>query len=118
MSQDRTIEQFLHDMRDTAAGVAHLVATTDRETFMTSPTGSWAIERGIMQLGEIASQLRARHSDYVEMHLELDPPGMRSARNLVVHGHATIDRARIWRIAAEKAPTVGAAAASLLRDHP
>ena len=73
MSQDRTIEQFLHDMRDTAVGVAHLVATTDRETFMTSPTGSWAIERGIMQFGEIA---------------------------------------------VEKAPTVGAAAAQLLRDHP
>jgi uncharacterized protein with HEPN domain len=118
MGQDRTIEQFLHDMRDTAAGVAHLVATTDRGTFTTSPTGSWAIERGIMQLGEVASQLRARHGDYMEIHPELDPPGMRSARNLVVHGYATIDRARIWPIAVEKAPTVGAAAASLLRDHP
>lgn len=43
MGQDRTIEQFLHDMRDTADGLARLVADTDRETFMTSPTGSWAI---------------------------------------------------------------------------
>ena len=116
MGQDRSIEQFLRDMRDAADGVANLVATTDRETFMTSPTGSWAIERGIIQLGEIASQLRARHGDYVETHPELDPPGMRSARNIVVHGYATIDRARIWRIAVEKAPTVGAAADSLLLD--
>jgi hypothetical protein len=46
MSQDRSIEQFLHDLRDTADGVARLVADTDRETFMTSFTGSWAIERG------------------------------------------------------------------------
>jgi len=116
MGQDRSIEQFLRDMRDAADGVANLVATTDRETFMTSPTGSWAIERGIIQLGEIACQLRARHGDYVETHPELDPPGMRSARNIVVHGYATIDRARIRRIAVEKAPTVGAAADSLLLD--
>ena len=92
MSQDRTTEQFLRDMRDTADGVGLLVAVTDRETFMNSPTGSWAIECGIIQLGEIASQLRNRHGDYVEAHPELDPPGMRSARNIVVHGYATIDR--------------------------
>ena len=53
MSQDRSIEQFLHDLRDTADGVARLVADTDRETFMTSFTGSWAIERGIIQLGDL-----------------------------------------------------------------
>lgn len=108
--------QFLYDLRDTADGVARLVADTDRETFMTSPTGSWAIERGIIQLGEIASQLRARHGDYVATHPELDPPGMRSARNIVVHGYATIDRARIWQIAVQKVPTVGGAADSLLLD--
>ena len=100
----------------TADGVARLVADTDRETFMTVPTGSWAIERGIIQLGEVASQLRARHGDYVEAHPGLDPPGMRAARNIVVHGYATIDRARIWRIAVEKVPVVGATAGSLLRD--
>ncbi|NTW29036.1 MAG: DUF86 domain-containing protein [Coriobacteriia bacterium] len=110
MSQDRTIEQFLHDMRDTADGVAQLVAGTDRRTFMTSSTGSWAIERGIIQLGEIASQLRNRHGNYVEAHPELDPPGMRSARNIVVHGYATIDRARVWQIAVEKVSAVGDAA--------
>jgi uncharacterized protein with HEPN domain len=115
MSQDRAIEQFLCDMRDTADGVARLVAETDRATFMTSPTGSWAIERGIIQLGEIASQLRNRHEEYVGSHPELDPPGMRSARNIVVHGYATIDRSRIWQIAVEKVPTVGDAADSLLR---
>ena len=65
---------------------------------------------------EIASQLRSRHAEYVEAHLELDPPGMRSARNIVVHGYATIDRARIWQIAIEKVPTVGEVAGSLLRD--
>jgi uncharacterized protein with HEPN domain len=116
MSQDRTIEQFLRDMRDTANGVARLVADTDRETFMTSPTGSWAIERGIIQLGEIASQLRNRHGEHVEAHPELDPPGMRSARNIVVHGYATIDRSRIWQIAVEKVPAVGDAADSLLLE--
>jgi uncharacterized protein with HEPN domain len=116
MSQDRTIEQFLLDMRETADGVALLVAATDREAFMTSPTGSWAIERGIIQLGEIASQLRNRHADYVEAHAELDPPGMRSARNIVVHGYATIDRGRIWQIAVEKVPAVGAAARALMGD--
>ena len=116
MSQDRTIEQFLRDMRETADGVARLVATTDRETFMTSPTGSWAIERGIIQLGEIAFQLRARHGDYVDTHPEIDPPGMRSARNIVVHGYATIDRSRIWQIAVDRVPTVGMAADSLLLD--
>ena len=116
MSQDRAIEQFLGDMRDTANGVARLVAETDRETFMNSPTGSWAIERGIIQLGEIASQLRIRHEEYVEAHPEIDPPGMRSARNIVVHGYATIDRGRIWQIAVEKVPVVGEAADLLLRD--
>jgi uncharacterized protein with HEPN domain len=116
MSQDRTIEQFLVDMRDTANGVARLVAETDRETFMTSSTGSWAIERGVIQLGEIASQLRSRHEVFVEAHPEIDPPGMRSARNIVVHGYATIDRGRIWQIAAEKVPAVGDAADSLLRS--
>jgi len=117
MKQDRTIEQFLRDMRDTADGVALLVTGTDRETFMTSPTGSWAIERGIIQLGEIASQLRARHGEYVEAHPELDPPGMRSARNIVIHGYATIDRGRIWQIAVDRVPAVGEAAASLLGDR-
>ena len=38
MGQDRTIEQFGHDLRDTVDGVARLVADTDRETFMTSFT--------------------------------------------------------------------------------
>jgi uncharacterized protein with HEPN domain len=40
---------------------------------------------------------------------------MRSARNIVVHGYATIDRGRIWQIAVEKVPTVGDAADSLVR---
>jgi uncharacterized protein with HEPN domain len=44
--------------------------------------------------------------------------GMRSARNIIVHGYATIDRGRIWQIAVEKVPKVGVAADSLLLDHP
>jgi uncharacterized protein with HEPN domain len=59
-----------------------------------------------MQLGEIASQLRNRHEEYVEAHPELDPPGMPSARNIVLHGYATIDRGRISRIAVEKVTRV------------
>jgi uncharacterized protein with HEPN domain len=41
---------------------------------------------------------------------------MRSARNIVVHGYATIDRGRIWQIAVEKVPAVGAAARALMGD--
>ncbi|MCX6372541.1 MAG: DUF86 domain-containing protein [Actinobacteria bacterium] len=41
---------------------------------------------------------------------------MRSARNIVVHGYATIDRARIWQIAVERVPRVGEAVESLLLD--
>jgi uncharacterized protein with HEPN domain len=42
---------------------------------------------------------------------------MRSARNIVIHGYATIDRGRIWQIAVDRVPAVGEAAASLLGDR-
>jgi len=116
MSQDRSIQQYLADMRETAAGIADLVARTDPDTFMNSPTGSWAIERGIIQLGEIASQMRSRHPEYLDEHPSLDPPGMRSARNIVVHGYATIDRTRVWQIAVERVPSLREAAESLLGE--
>lgn len=115
MTQDRSLEQFLEDMRDTAIGISSLVKETDRETFLGTPTGSWAIERGVIQLGEIATQMRARFPEYLEANPELDPPGMRAARNAVVHGYATIVRERVWEMALEGAPAVGRAAEAHLR---
>ena len=116
MSQDRTIEQFLYDMRDAADLVNKFVAETDEATFTSAPGGSWAIERGVIQLGEIATQMRKRHSEYVDAHPELDPAGMRALRNIVVHGYATIKLDRIWSLAVDKVPALGDAAAAALRE--
>jgi len=120
MSQDRSIEQFLRDMRQTADLVSRFVAETDELTFTTEPGASWAIERGVIQLGEIASQMRDRHPEYMEEHPELDPAGLRALRNIVVHGYAQLDLDRVWQIAIENVPGLGdrahAALVELTRD--
>ncbi|MDO9557236.1 MAG: DUF86 domain-containing protein [Coriobacteriia bacterium] len=115
MAQDRTIEQFLSDMHETAQGIAAEIAKTDRDTFLNTVTGSWAVERGVIQMGEIAVQMRERHPDFVVAHPALDPEGMRGARNIVVHGYAVISRERVWSMAINRAPEVGELAGALLR---
>ena len=102
----RSLEQYLLDMRETAQGVVELVATLDTDTFLNTVTGSWALERGIIQLGEIAVQMRQQWPEYVAAHPELAPDGMRNARNIVVHGYAIIDRERILRMAAKDTPAL------------
>jgi uncharacterized protein with HEPN domain len=105
---------FLWDARDAADAIAGFIADTAFEYYETNSLLHSAVERKLEIIGEALNQLSR-----IEPALAAQIPELArivAFRNLLIHGYAVVDHARVWRILHESLPSVRAAAMSLLDE--
>jgi uncharacterized protein with HEPN domain len=93
-------EQILEDLFETAEKLATLVAK-GKEHFLTEIEGQWAIERGILNIGEYATVLSV---EFKEAHPEVDWKRIIGMRTFLAHAYHMIDEERVWQAASVKVP--------------
>jgi uncharacterized protein with HEPN domain len=94
----RDMRAFLWDIQEAAAAIEGFVAGLDVLHYSASDVVRSAVERKFEIIGEALGQiakrdpeLRRRIPDYREII---------AFRNLLIHGYATIEHSRVWKICA------------------
>ncbi len=111
----RDPRSLLWDARDAADTITAMVreksfADFDRDVVLRS-----AVERQFEIVGEALSQL-ARLDKPMADRIP-DHRAVIAFRNILIHGYAVIDRARVWRIVQDDLPRLRASLNSLLEQH-
>jgi uncharacterized protein with HEPN domain len=110
----RDARSYLWDIQRAADAIVKFIAGLDAETYAATEVIHSAVERKFEIIGEAFSQL-----------LKLDPllarhiPDIRNIiafRNVLIHGYATVQHDRVWRIIAESLPSLRAAVTALLNE--
>lgn len=111
----RDARAYLWDVARAAEAIEQFVAGLDVESYAASELVHSAVERKFEVIGEALGQLA-----------KLDPamaariPDLREIvafRNLLIHGYAVVEHARVLGIARSSLPGLRAAVATLLGDH-
>jgi uncharacterized protein with HEPN domain len=104
----------LWDVREAADAIAGFVAGVDFETYAKSSLIHSAVERKFEIVGEALSNLRNAAPELAERIPEIGQ--IIAFRNLLIHGYAVVDHARVWRITQVSLPALRNAAAALLEE--
>lgn len=105
---------FLWGARNAADLIVEFVQGLDFEAFRKSAVVQAAVERKFQIIGEALNQLSRLSQDIAARIPELHE--IVAFRNVLVHGYAAIDEARVWRISSESLPSLRAAVAEILDD--
>lgn len=97
-----------------AVAIFQVLSGVDFETYEASLLIRSAVERQFEIIGEALAAL-ARHDPIMAAKIE-DVGQIIAFRNLLIHGYATVEHGRVWRIAREALPPLKAAVESLLED--
>ena len=93
---------YLWDAREAINAIAVFTSNRTREDFQLDLMLCSAVERQFEIVGEALSQLARR-----DQALAGQIPDLRqivSFRNILVHGYAVVDRARVWRVVVDELP--------------
>ena len=110
----RDSRSYLWDVRQAADAILGFIAGLDVQTYAETEIVHSAVERKFEIIGEAPSQLA-----------KLDPalagriPDIRDIiafRNVLIHGYAAIEHARVWRIAEAFLPRLRVAVDALLDE--
>ncbi len=110
----RDPKSLLWDARDAADVIAVITAGKTFAEFDRDIVLRSAVERQFEIVGEALAQL-ARLDPAIAARV----PDLREIiafRNVLIHGYALIDRARVWRVVEENLPQLRAALAELLAE--
>lgn len=110
----RDPKSLLWDAQEAADAIAAMTAGKDFAAFDGDIVLRSAVERQFEIIGEALSQL-AR----LDAALAARIPALREIvafRNILIHGYAVIDRARVWRSTQEDLPGLRAALSALLSE--
>jgi uncharacterized protein with HEPN domain len=108
----RDPKSLLWDARDAADALAAMTAGKDFAAFDGDIVLRSAVERQFEIIGEALGQL-AR----IDAALAARVPDLREIvafRNILIHGYAVIDRARVWRAVVDDLPRLRAALNALI----
>ena len=111
----RDSKTLLWDARDAASAISSMTAGKSFADFDTDIVLRSAVERQFEILGEALAQL-AR----LDAALAAKVPDLREIvafRNVLIHGYALIDRARVWRTVEDDLPALRAALDDLPGDQ-
>ena len=110
----RDARALLWDVNSAAASISEFLEGMTAESYAASPLVHSAVERKFEIIGEALAAL-----------VQLDPelakriPDVRQIiafRNLLIHGYATIDHSRVWRIAQTFLPALKTAIATMIEE--
>ena len=108
----RNPKSLLWDAREAAEVIAAVTAGKSFADFDRDIVLRSAVERQFEIIGEALAQL-AR----IDAAMALKVPDLRQIiafRNVLIHGYATVDPARVWRVIEDNLPPLRAALAELL----
>lgn len=110
----RDARAYLWDVRESADAIFGFLAGLDLAGYASTPMVYSAVERKFEIIGEALGQLVKIEPAYA-----LRIPELREIiafRNLLIHGYAAVDHARVWRIAHESLPSLRHTANQLLEE--
>src|SRR5271170_2982018 len=110
----RDIRAFLWDIQQAADAIERFVTGLDSLGYSASDVVRSAVERKFEIIGEALGQIAKRDPE-----LARRIPDYREIiafRNLLIHGYATIEHARVWNITQSSLPSLRAAATALLQE--
>ena len=110
----RDSRTYLWDVQAAADAIEMFVAGLDPRLYAAAAVVHSAVERKFEIIGEALSQL-ARQDPTLAAQI----PGLGEIiafRNVLIHGYAVVDHARVWRIIESSLPGLRAAVAALLDE--
>jgi uncharacterized protein with HEPN domain len=110
----RDAKSLLWDARDAATAISNMTAGKSFPDFDTDLVLRSAVERQFEILGEALNRL-----DRLDSRLAAKIPDLREIvafRNILIHGYAVIDRARVWRAVQDDLPSLRAVLQDLLEE--
>jgi uncharacterized protein with HEPN domain len=110
----RDVRAYLWDIDQAAQSIERFIDRLDIEAYARNEIVHAAVERKFEIIGESLSQLAKRDSA-----LAARIPRTREIiafRNLLIHGYALIEHARVWRIAHESLPALHGVVVKLINE--
>jgi uncharacterized protein with HEPN domain len=110
----RDPRSLLWDIAEAAAAIDGFTEGLDLERYTQSPLVHSAVERKFEIIGEALGQLAK-----LDPHLAARIPNAREIiafRNLLIHGYAMVEQARVFRTARESLPALQEQVATLLAE--
>ena len=111
----RDPKSLLWDAREAATAIAGMTASRSFADFDSELVLRSAVERQFEILGEALNRL-----DRLNATLAAKIPDLRQIvafRNILIHGYAVIDRARVWRAVQDDLPPLRATLDAILVDQ-
>ena len=105
---------YLWDVREAADAILGFIADLDFVTYAVSPLIHSAVERKFEIIGEALNLLSKAEPALAARVPEIER--IIAFRNLLIHGYAVVEHARVWAIAKESLPELRAAAKALLTE--
>jgi uncharacterized protein with HEPN domain len=105
---------FLWDVEQAADAIVAFTAGLDEAGYIANPLVRAAVERQFEIIGEALNRLSKTAPE-----LAARVPDLReivSFRNVLIHGYASIDHAKVWRTAGTLLPVLRAAVSALLAE--
>jgi uncharacterized protein with HEPN domain len=105
---------YLWDARAAAAAILDFTSGKTLATYTADAVLSAAVERKFTVLGEALAQLAKAAPDMARQIPDL--PRIVAFRNLLIHGYAVVEPARVWAIVEKELPGLKSALEGLLGD--
>lgn len=106
---------YLWDARAAADAIASFLEGIDPQAFADSPLIQAAVERKFEIIGEALSQLSKVDPQMAQRIPEV--ARIVAFRNILIHGYAVVDQARVWAIAKDYLPALRTSVDALLRER-
>src|SRR6267142_2569885 len=113
-SMERDPRAYLWDVQQAADAIEQFVAGLDAAGYAQSALVRAAVERQFEIIGEALNRLSKISPDLARRVPELRE--IVGFRNVLIHGYATIDNARVWQIAETSLPGLRKAVSALLAE--
>lgn len=110
----RDVRAYLWDVREAAVAINDFVQGVDLAAYVATPMLHSAVERKFEVIGEALNQLAKLDMELASRIPELS--NIIAFRNLLIHGYALIDHARVWRTIHESLPPLVATVTTLLGE--
>jgi uncharacterized protein with HEPN domain len=111
---ERDPRAYLWDVQQAANAIEQFVAGLDAAGYAQSALVRAAVERQFEIIGEALNRLSKISPDLARRVPELRE--IVGFRNVLIHGYATIDHARVWQIAETSLPGLRKAVSALLSE--
>ncbi len=110
----RDSRSYLWDVREAGAAIISFTSDTDFKTYESSPLIHSAVERKFEVIGEALNLLSKADPALAARIPEFQR--IIAFRNLLIHGYAVVQHARVWAIIREYLPELLAAVTALLEE--